>query len=74
MHPVKAGEVVLGSKPGVTPPTNSTGAGLATPTGVEVGRLREKLARVKGAASWRMPSTKSCSCLERWEREVVWLC
>ena len=63
IHPVNVSDEELGSKSGVTPPTNSTGAGSATPTGVEVGRSREKPVRLKGVSSWRTPSTKSCSSL-----------
>ena len=55
-HPVKAGVVLEGSKVSGTPPTNSTGVGLATPTGAEVGRLMKKPGSSEDSCSW--PSTK----------------
>ena len=53
MQPLNVGTVVAGS----TPPTKSTGMGLATPTGAEVGRTREKSESVEGTASCSRPST-----------------
>ena len=48
MHPLNVGE---GSEISGAPPTKRTGVGLATPTGVEVGRSRKKLGSVEDMVS-----------------------
>ena len=62
MQPLNVGVVMLGSEVSGTPPTKSTGVGLATSTGAEVGRSREKLGSVEDSVPCRRPSTNSENC------------